>query len=254
MDITTSTAPPKQKLWNAAKIAEMYGYKDLDSFKAVIQKSVEVLYLLDIPYWKHVFPVYKDDLRSQVKDFEMSRFACFLAAMEADDKKANVEEIQMRIFKSVLLAPNQKNIFKEIERIKLRKDLSDAFQVLNKTIRKFGGTNYPNFMEAGYKGMYNMRHEALLKYRKLDIKSVLYDHIGKLELSFHIQKIIFVENAIRGLEIKGQYALEKNHEKIATDMRGLIMRNSGIKPEQFSIRTSLPNVIKNLKNIAKELT
>jgi DNA-damage-inducible protein D len=241
------------KLWKATYLSEIYGYKDLDSFKKVIQRAVEVLYLIDVPYWKHIYPIY-DRNNKKVHDFELSRFACFIAAMEADDKKSDIEEIQKRIFKSVLVNPKYKHLYHEVDRIKLRKDLSDAFNDLNKTARRAGVKSYPNFMEAGYEGMYNMRHENMLTSRNLPKKGVLYDHIGKLELSFHIQKIIFIENSIRGLGLRGQKKLETAHHQIGADIRTLIKRNSGLNPEQFKIRESLPDLVKDLKKIQEVLS
>ncbi len=74
--------------WSARFVAECLGYPNFTSFKGVISKAQEVLTTLGIDATEHFSSeTIVDERGRSTKDMRLSRFACYLAAMNSDVKK-----------------------------------------------------------------------------------------------------------------------------------------------------------------------
>ena len=66
--------------WTTSALREWLGYSTAKSFRQVISKAMAVCQTLQIPIYKHFKSIGRDE-------FELTRFACYLIAMNGDSKK-----------------------------------------------------------------------------------------------------------------------------------------------------------------------
>lgn len=71
-----------------SKLMDLLGYKEKSSFGKVIDKVRLSMASLNINECKHIIP------SSQASEMKLSKFACYLAAMNADTEKQEVAKAQ----------------------------------------------------------------------------------------------------------------------------------------------------------------
>jgi len=76
--------------WLASELMELLGYSSFQSFRKVINKASTVMCNLDIDIALNITQVRND---THSIDFKLSRFACYLCAMNADVRKKEVSQI-----------------------------------------------------------------------------------------------------------------------------------------------------------------
>ncbi len=111
--------------WSARFLAKSLGYTDFTAFKAVLNKAQEVLLTLGIDITEHFNQeVTVDERGHQTKDVRLSRFACYLAAMNGDVKKEPVARAQMYFARFSEECQRFLNDIEPIERVLIRKEVS----------------------------------------------------------------------------------------------------------------------------------
>jgi len=81
--------------WYARDLMNMLGYENFDSFEgACINKAIGACTTLRIPVLENFQQVDRDLAGRIVRDYKLSRFACYLTAMNGDVKKPAVAAAQ----------------------------------------------------------------------------------------------------------------------------------------------------------------
>lgn len=232
--------------WHAKDFMAMLGYDDYDIFRKVIEKATSACIAAGIPYEENII---HDSING---DFRLTRFACFLIAMNGDPKKERVAKAQ--VFFAELadkIADELKNA-ENIDRIVIRGDVSQKEKALSHTAFKHGVTSYPLFQNAGYMGMYNMHLTRLKSYKGFRGKESLLDYMGKDELAANLFRITQTEAKIRNENIVGQVALERTAKSAGKTVRDAMIAISGRKPEDLPLETRISEVKSGLKKVNSE--
>jgi hypothetical protein len=79
-----------QIFWYASDIVRSLGYKDYTPTLKPIQKALSVCMSTNIDTSEQIREEWREINWKHVKDFKLSRFACYLVAMNADIKKPEV--------------------------------------------------------------------------------------------------------------------------------------------------------------------
>ena len=80
--------------WSAREYMIMLGYESYVSFKRAINRAITTCMTLDIDVEENFRQVNVTVDGKQEKDYKLSRFACYLVAMNADSKKLEVAQAQ----------------------------------------------------------------------------------------------------------------------------------------------------------------
>lgn len=80
--------------WWASDLMLMLGYTDMSSFKKVIDRATRTFLTLNIPHYENIISVERDVDGKNVWDFKLTRFACYVIAMNGDPKKPQVAMAQ----------------------------------------------------------------------------------------------------------------------------------------------------------------
>lgn len=188
-------------------------------------------------------------------DYLLTRFACYITAMNGDPRKPEVAAAQVHFagmaeaIRVLISDPDH------IHRIRLRDELSQNEKTLSGVAKSAGvaSERYGLFHNAGYMGMYNMSYNRLKEYKGFQGNGSLLDFMGRQELAAHQFRVTQTEAMIRNENIRGQSALERAAQKVGREVRETMIRTSGTYPENLPIAEDIKKVRTKLKRANKEL-
>lgn len=240
------------KYWFARDLMAMLGYERFETFeKTCINKAIGACTTLKIPVLENFQQITREVDSKPVQDYKLSRFACYLMAMNGDTKKPQVASAQV-YFASMAEAVRQYiEKVENVERVLIRDDVSERERSLSSTASRAGVENYPFFQNSGYRGMYNMGLNQLKEFKGVEFDRCLLDFMGKEELAANLFRITQTEAKVRNERVSGQRALEAAAHEVGKRVRHTMIQTSGSKPEHLPIAEDIKIVRKSLKSAQK---
>ena len=242
--------------WYAQEYMLMLGYESFTSFKKAINKAITTCMTLDIDVMENFQQIKRDAKGKSISDYKLSRFACYLVAMNADNKKREVASAQAFFAATAETIRRYVEDSEDVERILIRDEVSTHEKSLAGVAKKAGVTSegFGLFHNAGYRGMYNMNLNHLKKYKGLTTKSrSLLDFMGKDELAANLFRITQTEAKMRNESVKGQRNAERTAEDVGKKVRRTMMEISGTRPEDLRLSEDIKKVKTSLKHTQKGL-
>ena len=228
--------------WWASDLMRMLGYKDMKSFQKVLDRTTKAFVSLNIPHYENIIAV-SDKNRY---DFKMTRFACYMAVMNADPKKEEVAIAQAYFAHQTRKFELYIQNHEEIDRLVIRDELTEGNKSLASTAKQHDIFDYAKFQNAGYLGMYNMESWKLEKKRNIK-KGKLADYMSRTELAANLFRLTQTEERIKSKNIRGQQALEQTHYSVGREVRKIVEENTGKSPENLPQQKELPDIKKELR-------
>lgn len=239
--------------WYASFLAELLGYESLKGFNKALNKATATCITLGLPVVDNFIQVEREVDGKKVFDYKLSRFACYLAAMNGDNKKPAVAAAQVYFANLANAVQSYLEAASDIERIVVREDISEHERALSGTVNKAGVENYAFFQGAGYRGMYNMSISKLRAIRQIETNRSPLDFMGSDELAANLFRLTQTELKIRTQNIQGQKRLENVAENVGRKVRETMIEISGITPETLSKEKDIKEVKKDLKKAGREM-
>jgi DNA-damage-inducible protein D len=205
------------KFWWASDLMKILDYPNMKSFSTVISRAIKAMMNLEIDHFENI----QQCLNNGESDYKLSRFSCYMIAMNADPKKNAVALAQL--------------YFVEMTR---------KFELL---FQKSDEIKDMNFTDKGYLGLYNMYNWQLAQKRGID-KSKLLEYMGRTELAANLFRLVMTEERIKSMKIEGQENLEKAHYDVGREIRRQVKENVGKNPEDLPKARQLPEVRKEIKH------
>lgn len=238
--------------WWASELMLMLGYNDMKCFHKVIDKATKTFLSLGINHYENIICVEREIDGKNFPDFKLTRFACYITAMNADPQKVEVARVQAyfaeqtRKFEIYLQGSN------DMDRILFREEIKEGNKALSATAKKAGVEDFAKFNNAGYLGMYNMMNFQLAKKRNCE-SSKLLETMGRTELAANLFRITQTEERIKSKNVQGQVALERTHYDVGKEVRKIVIENTGKAPEQLKQEKEIPDLRKELKTGFREM-
>lgn len=238
--------------WWASDLMTMLGYNDMKSFQKVLDRATKAFVSLSIPHYENIRAEIREKDGQNIQDFKLSRFACYITVMNGNPQKKEVAEAQayfaQQTRKFELFIQNND----QIDRILIREELTEGNKSLASVVKQAGINDFAKFQNAGYIGMYNMPSWQLEKKRGVK-KGKLMDNMGRTELAANLFRVTQTEERIKNKGIKGQANLEQTHHQVGQEVRQIIQKNVGKKPENLPLEKQLSDVKKELKEGHKKM-
>lgn len=237
--------PNGSKYWYEADLMAALDYKSPNSWRGVMNRAIQACMTLDIPVDHHFVPVPGGGRK-------LTRFACYLIAMNGDPKKVEVAAAQAYL---ASLAEAFRQLCDHqlgVERVLIRDEVTDGQKTLMSTAKAHGVYQYAYFQNAGYLGMYNMTIKKLESFKGLPDGQKLLDCMGKEELAANLFRLTQTDAKIRNTGVRGQQALEHVARHVGQTVRETMMKISGTAPEDLALAEPIQSVKKALKGASKK--
>jgi len=218
--------------WYAIDLMKFLGYENFETFcGTAINKAIAVCTTLKIPILDNFIQCQRDN----ISDYKLSRFACYLTAMNADVRKPRVAAAQAYF---ATIAESFQRYIREstdVERVTIRDDISDRETSISSTVKRAGVENYAYFQNSGYLGMYNMNIAKLRTLKGVPKTRSPLDFMGREELAANLFRLTQTELKIRREDIKGQKPLEKTARSVGKVVRETMIKTGGVAPETLPL-------------------
>ena len=126
--------------WHATTLMEHLGYSNWQTFNQVISKAMTTCNTLNIPIMDNFVQIRNEN---NDVDFKLSRFACYLVAMNGSTSLPQVAKAQA-YFATIAGAINDFQAdAKKIERLQIRKEISERETTLHGVANAAGASTIP---------------------------------------------------------------------------------------------------------------
>ncbi len=247
-----------RRYWLAKEFMQRLGYSSWEQFKKVINRAIASCAKLDLEVVKAFEPICTEDGR--VADYKLNRFACFLIATYADDKKPEVQRIKIALSafaETIIQATIDSG---SVLRIETREDLKSAEKLLSAAAKEAGveSAEFGIFKDAGFRGMYNMSLADLRSYKGVvgngtKQPPVLYDFMGITELAGNLFRDTQTVERIRSQRVRGLKAASESARTVGREVREMMIRNSGVNPEDLPTEEDVKKVKSRLKKASRTM-
>ncbi len=241
------------RFWYARDLMRALGYESFDSFEnTCINRAIGACTTLKISVLENFEQEKREIDGNPCRDYRLSRFACYLVAMNGDVKKPQVAAAQA--FFASMAEAFQKYIENadSVERVLIRDDVSERERSLSGVAHSAGVVQYGFFQNAGYRGMYNMDLSRLKLVKGIQTDRSLLDFMGKQELAANLFRLTQTEARIKYGNVRGQRALESTAFDIGQKVRQTMIQTSGSRPESLPISKDITLVKSSLKATQKQ--
>ncbi len=185
-------------------------------------------------------------------DYRLSKFACYLVAMNGDVKKKEVAKAQAYFITVTEAFKRCVHEAQQVERIAIRGEVSEREKSLSGVAGNAGLENYAFFQNKGYLGLYNMPINQLKEHKGIPDGRSPLDFMGREELAANLFRITQTEAKIRNEGIKGQKKLEDAAFSVGQQVRWSMEEISGTRPENLPPASDIKSVKADIKSTQKE--
>lgn len=254
LDSIRRSSETDTEYWFAREMQSVLGYDKWDNFLKVIQKARESCVSMNVDPSDHFLDTGKmvgigSGARRVKADFILSRYACYLMAMNGDPSKQPIAAAQQYFAIQTRRQELTDQKTEKENRLEMRRKVKDANKNLSNAAKDSGVINYAAFHDAGYRGLYNMSLKEICGLKDIGDDDLL-DRAGHAELAANYFRITQTEQKLTNEKIKGEKEATNTHYQVGTTVRETIKRISGTMPEDLPPEPSIKKLEKEQKKKA----
>ncbi|QBQ64535.1 DNA damage-inducible protein D [Actinobacillus indolicus] len=253
------------EFWSARELYLLLDYSEWRNFTKVIDKAMKACESSHIKVSSHFVEANKMvqlgvGTQRQVRDFLLSRYACYLIVQNGDPSKPVIAAGQtyfaVQTRRQELADEEQfKQLQEDQKRLYLRNELKEHNKQLVETAQKAGvesNLDFAIFQNYGYKGLYGgLDNKAIHARKGLQKNEKILDHMGSTELAANLFRATQTEEKLRRDNIQTKQEANQTHFDVGKKVRQTIQELGGTMPEDLP---TPDKSIKNLENHQKKLT
>jgi DNA-damage-inducible protein D len=253
--------PDGQEYWSARDLMNALGYSEYHKFKPVLSKGQIACEGSGHDSRIHFIRATKmipigNDVKREVEDVHLSRYACYLVIQNADPSKSVVALGQtyfaVQTHRQELADAQQTPTISEDEHRLILRDRIRTQNIDLASAAKNAGVVSPQdfavFQNHGYRGLYNgLTAEDIRKRKKLRKNQAILDHMGSTELAANLFRSTQAEEKLRRDKVQGRDNANEVHHQAGVIVRRAIAELGGTMPENLPT----PEDIKKLQQEAK---
>ncbi len=256
-----SVNPYGQEFWSARDLQPLLGYDKWQKFEQAIERAKTACEQTGNVVADHFTGAGKmiiagKGAQRQVKDYNLSRFACYLIAQNGDPRKPEIATAQ--VYFAIATRQNELRELKEAQdhRLKLRLRLSENNKHLAEAAYNAGvlSQNFGIFKDAGYKGLYGGLGAAEIKQVKgIKANEDILDRMGASELAANDFLATQTHDKLVREGITGQTNAINTHHEVGTTVRKAIKEIGGQMPESLPAEPTVKPILDAKKRESKKI-
>jgi DNA-damage-inducible protein D len=239
LDALKRLAKNGAEFWTGRAIQDVLGYTEWRNVEEVIQKAKVACDSGGVQSEKHfveatdLVEIGNSAQRARA-DWILSRYACYLIAMNADSTKQEVGYAQAYFAIQARRQEVQDQLTATERRLLLRNRVKEANKSLASAAKKAGVQRYPVFQDAGYKGLYGGLGQADVKASKgIPANQNLLDCIDRAELAANEFRITQTEQKLVREGVNTEVHAIRTHGDVGREVREAIRKIGGTMPERL---------------------
>jgi len=250
------------EFWSARDLQAVLRYSEWRNFVEVIEKAKTACRQSNQDVENHFVETNKmvevgSGAERKIKDFHLSRYACYLVVQNGDPSKpiiANGQTYFAIQTRRQELEDNQsfKRLDEDEKRLFLRNELTEHNKQLMEVASEAGvesGLDFAVFQNHGYQGLYGGLDAKDIHWKKgLKKSQKILDHMGSTELAANLFRATQTEEKLRREEIKDKAEANTAHHQVGAKVRKTILEIGGIMPEDLPTPETSVQSIKNRAN------
>jgi len=247
--------------WLARELQEVLQYTKWENFNKVIDTAkiacniskhavsdhfIEVNKPIEMPTkprtdkTKIGFPDLGKTKMKLIKDYHLSRYACYLIVMNGDPRKEIIAQGQT-YFAIKTRQQEYAELFHQLDederRLFARSDIKRKNLWLMEAAKRAGiqePIDYAIFQDFGYMGLYNGETARDIAKRKgLADKNTILDHMGSAELGANIFRITQTDEVMKNNNVSTPKEANDTHYNVGKEVRETIKRIGATMPEKL---------------------
>jgi len=245
------------EFWSARELSLVLDYTQWRNFTKVIDKAMIACKNSghDVVYdFAEVSKIVDAGATSKpVKDYELSRYACYLIVQNGDPRKEVIALGQtyfaIQTYRQEI-ADRFNQLDEDSRRLVVRGDIKQWNQLLAEAARDAGvitNEEFAIFQNAGYMGLYGgLSVDDIHKRKGLDVRDKILDFMGSTELIANLFRISQTEEKLKRDNVTTAAEATSAHHSVGREVRAAIERVGGTMPED------LPTPKKSIAQIERE--
>lgn len=243
--------------WEARELMPLLGYDDWKNFYNVIKKaqlscknSNQIIENHFSEVGKLIFIAVGTPREAQrkVKDYQLSRYACYLIAQNGDSSKTQIAIAQTYFAVKTRMQEVSEQLTEDQKRLFIRKEVRDQNKKLFQTAQKAGVSNFGKFNNYGYLGLYTLTSDGIRQEKGIGNDDVL-DRAGSTELAANLFRITQTDEKICNDKISCEEEANATHFDVGRKVRNTIKEIGGTMPEKLPPEKH----IKELEKVEKKM-
>ncbi|MFA4891210.1 MAG: DNA damage-inducible protein D [Candidatus Gracilibacteria bacterium] len=194
--------------WSARNLMLPLGYIEWRKFEGAIQRAKEACKNSGQKIENHFAHADKmvligSEAKREIKDYHLSRYACYLIAQNGDPRK---EEIAF----------------------------AQTYFAIQTRRQEAGVINFANFQDFGYMGLYGgLRQKDIRIKKKLEPSQKILDHMVSEELAANLFRATQTEAKLKRENVVGENKANATHYDVGKKVRKTIKELGGTMPEKL---------------------
>ncbi len=224
--------------WKGRDIQPLLGYVTWKKFMPVLERAKRACESVELNpenHFVHVEQMVSIGSGAQRKqsDYVLSRYACYLIAMNDDTSKPEVGAAQTYFATQTRRMEMQDRLIEDERRLQLRDRVRTANKALGDAAKNAGVNKYGAFHDAGYIGLYGIRQAEIKKLKGIPKKDDLLNRVGREELAANEFRITQTKAKLVRDNVNGEAAAIGIHKQVGQDVRDTIKKIGGTMPEDL---------------------